>query len=248
MKAMVFAAGLGTRLRPLTNDQPKALVEVGGYPLLEIAIRRLLAFGYDEIVVNVHHFADQVETFLQSNGNFGARVHLSDERPQLLDTGGGLKKAAQWLRSEESFLVHNVDVLTDLDLHAFQRAHDASGALATLAVRSRQTSRYLLFDEAGLLSGWKNVKTGEEKNSRAVSSAMSLAFSGIQCIHPRLFDYMPEGDEVFSIIDVYLEAARTAKVAGFRHDDSQWLDVGKPEALEPAAEMAKTLSASGFEG
>lgn len=245
MKAMIFAAGLGTRLRPLTNDRPKALVKVGGYPLLEIALRRLLAFGYDEIVVNVHHFAGQIEAFLQKNKNFGATVYISDERSQLLDTGGGLKRAAQWLKGGASFLVHNADVLTDLDLHAFQRAHEASGALATLAVRDRQTSRYLLFDEAGLLSGWKNAKTGEEKISRQMPAATALAFSGVQCIHPRLFDYMPEA-EVFSVIDVYLEAARTAKVAGFRHDASQWLDVGTPDALEPAAALVRALSASGF--
>lgn len=247
MKAMIFAAGLGTRLQPLTNDRPKALVEVGGYPLLEITMRRLLAFGYDEIVVNVHHFADQVEAFLQSKQYFGASVHISDERDQLLDTGGGLKKAATWLRGKESFLVHNTDVLTNLDLHAFRRAHEAGGAMATLAVRNRSTSRYLLFDEAGLLSGWRNTKTGEEKISRKVVATVPLAFSGIQYIHPRLFDYMTE-NEAFSIIDVYLEAARTAKVAGFRHDDSQWLDVGKPEALAPAAIFAKELIASGFKG
>ncbi|MEQ8703769.1 MAG: nucleotidyltransferase family protein [Phaeodactylibacter sp.] len=247
MKAMVFAAGLGTRLRPLTHDRPKALVEVGGYTLLELAIRRLRAFGYDEIVVNVHHFADQIEDLLQKNNNFGATVHISDERLQLLDTGGGLKQAAQWLKGGASFLVHNVDVLTNLDLHALRRAHEASGALATLAVRERQTSRYLLFDEAGLLSGWENTKTGEKKISRAVPSATPLAFSGIQYIHPRLFDYMPE-QEVFSIIGVYLDAARTAKVAGFRHDDTDWLDVGKPDALEPAAKLAKAFAASGFKG
>ncbi len=247
MKAMIFAAGLGTRLRPLTNDRPKALVEVGGYPLLEIALRRLLAFGYEEVVVNVHHFADQIEDFLQRNNNFGAVIHISDERKQLLDTGGGLRKAAKWLQGGDSFLVHNADILTDLDLHALRRAHDASGALATLAVRDRKTSRYLLFDEEGLLSGWKNANTGAEKISRAVPSTTALAFSGIQYLHPRLFDYMPE-QEAFSIIDVYLNAARSAKIAGFRHEHSQWLDVGKPDALEPAAELARALSASGFMG
>ena len=245
MKAMIFAAGLGTRLRPLTNDRPKALVEVGGYPLLEIAVRRLIAFGYQEIVVNVHHFAGLIEDFLQNNNNFGVTIHISDERDQLLDTGGGLKKAAQWLKGEEPFLVHNADILTSLDLNELRRVHKRSNALATLAVRNRQTSRYLMFDKEGLLSGWQNVKTGAQKISRSVTPLEPLAFSGIHLIEPRIFDYMPE-KEVFSIIDVYLEAARDASIVGFRHDSTEWLDVGKPDALAPAAKLASAMAASGF--
>ncbi len=245
MKAMIFAAGLGTRLRPLTNDQPKALVEAGGYTLLELTLRRLIAFGYTEFVVNIHHHADQVAAFLQKNHNFGADIYLSDERKQLLDTGGGLKRAQQWLKGGDSFLVHNVDVLTNLDLLALKRAHDASGALATLAVKERETSRYLLFDSLGMLSGWRNAQTGAERVSRAVKEPIPLAFSGIQYVHPRLFDYMPEAD-VFSIIEVYLNAARTVKIAGYRHEDSLWMDVGKPAALEAAAAWAVDLAAADF--
>ncbi|RMG16441.1 MAG: nucleotidyltransferase family protein, partial [Bacteroidetes bacterium] len=189
MKAMIFAAGLGTRLRPLTHHRPKALVEVGGKCLLEIVIRRLLAHGFEEIVVNVHHFAGQVEAFLAQHAGFGARIAISDERSLLLDTGGGLRQAA-WFFDEQPFLVHNVDVLSDIDLTAMYQAHLQSGALATLACRRRQSSRYLLFDEQNHLCGWKNVKSGEVRMSRQVKSCHPLAFSGIHVIDPNIFAHL----------------------------------------------------------
>ncbi len=254
MKALLFAAGLGTRLRPLTNDRPKALVEVNGVALLEVAIRRLIAAGCQEIIVNVHHFAEQVIDFIEKNGQFGIRIAISDEREQLLDTGGGLKKAAWFFDDGQPFLVVNADVLTDMDLARFYQNHLESGALATLAVRQRSTSRYFLFDEKMRLSGWRNAKTGEEKlvmgNPPLVAGMYppaypipqtayrQYAFSGIHAVSPAIFDWMP-GEDVFSIIDVYLNAASSGQIVGFDHSKDAWLDVGKPEALAAAAEFLK---------
>ena len=233
MKAMVFAAGLGTRLRPLTNDKPKALVELGGMPLLEIAIRRLKHFGCKEIIVNVHHFAGLIIDFLEEKKHFGIQIEISDERDLLLDTGGGLKKAAWFFDDGNPFLVCNADILTNLDLKSFYENHLKQDALATLAIRNRDTSRYLLFDENTFeLNGWKNIKTGEVKWCRVQREGIvNRAFSGIHVIDPKLFSLMPD-ESVFSIIDVYLSSAREHRIVGFPHDDTIWLDVGKPEALE----------------
>lgn len=232
MKAMLFAAGLGTRLRPLTNDKPKALVEVGGMPLLEIAIRRLMYFGCRDIMVNIHHFGQQILDFLEANENFGVNITVSDERNLLLDTGGGLKKAA-WFFQDAPFLVHNTDILSNIDLRALFEAHLLEAPLATLSVRKRQSSRYLLFDDSGRLSGWRHARSGEERICRSATHYHSLAFSGIYVLSPRIFSYMPD-EEVFSIIDVFLQAGQTEALLAFRHDDSLWLDVGKPAALEQA--------------
>lgn len=232
MKAMLFAAGLGTRLRPLTDDRPKALAEVGGMPLLEIAIRRLMYFGCRDIMVNIHHFGQQILDFLEANGNFGANITISDERDLLLDTGGGLKKAA-WFFRDAPFLVHNTDILSNINLQAFYEAHLRAGALATLAVRQRQSSRYLLFDDGGQLSGWRNARSGEERICRQAARQHPLAFSGIYVLSPAIFSYMPD-EEVFSIIDVFLRAGQTEPILAYRHDDSLWLDVGRPQTLEQA--------------
>jgi NDP-sugar pyrophosphorylase family protein len=262
MKAMLFAAGLGTRLRPLTNDRPKALVEVNGVTLLEIAIRRLIGAGCREIIVNVHHFAEQIIDFIEKNGEFGIQIAVSDEREQLLDTGGGLKKAAWFFDDGQPFLVCNADVLTDMDLAHFYQKHLESHAIATLAVRRRTTSRYFLFDEKMRLCGWQNAKTGEERivgspqlavaplqsfnpsipqflNPSIPQSLNPLAFSGIHAISPALFNWMPAAEGPFSIIDVYLEAAQTGLILGLDHSADEWLDVGKPEALETAAAFLK---------
>ncbi len=236
MKAMIFAAGLGTRLRPYTNDKPKALIEVGGEPLLGIALRRLAAAGCREVVINVHHFAEQVMDFLEKNTPSGIQIHISDERKRLLDTGGGLKKAAPLLDGDAPFLVCNVDILTNLDLAAFYARHCKSKALATLAVRQRTTSRYFLFDEKMCLKGWQNSKTGDVVYVSGVSSVEPLeawAFSGVHAISPEIFKWMPE-EEVFSIIDVYLAAAGKNLVAGYPHDEDVWMDVGSPRSLEEA--------------
>lgn len=237
---MIFAAGLGTRLRPLTNDKPKALVEVGGMPLLEIALRRLKWFGVSKVIVNVHHFAGQVEQFLDEMKELGMEIAISDERAQLLNTGGGLKKARWFFEGEEPFLVQNVDILSSLDLKALYEAHRRSGALATLAVRDRETSRYLLFDEEWQLVGWRNRHSGEERRSRPQQPARPWAFSGIQVLSPGIFEYFPE-EAVFSTIDLYLEAAKKEVILGYPHDKDLWLDVGKPPALERAAGLLPQL-------
>lgn len=242
MKAMLFAAGLGTRLRPFTNDRPKALVEIDGQPLLEIAIRRLLEAGCREIIINVHHFAEMVVDFLEQKQHFGIRIAISDERSQLLDTGGGLKKAAWFLSGSESFLVCNVDVLTTLDLAKFYRTHVESGALATLAVRQRNTSRYFLMTEKMQLAGWQNAGTGETRwcEPGAPPTVQPYAFSGIHAIRPEIFEWMPE-DEVFSIIDVYLKAAAFHPILGYPHDEDAWLDVGNPESLKKASKVWRQI-------
>ncbi len=240
MKAMIFAAGLGTRLRPVTNNKPKALVEVGGLPLLEIAIRRLKHFGYDDFLVNIHHFGQQIIDFLDKKQHFGARITFSDEREKLLDTGGGLKKAAAFF-DDAPFLLYNTDVLSDIDLSAMRAFHLESGSLATLAVRQRATSRYLLFDQHQRLCGWQNAKTGASRISRQAEVLTPLAFSGIQVLQPAIFDYLPRDADVFSIIEVYLEAAKSAELHGYRHDRGFWLDVGKLPALEQAAQLLPKL-------
>ena len=239
MKAMIFAAGLGTRLRPLTENKPKALVEVGGKSLLEITIRRLKYFGVREVVVNIHHFGELVIDFLEQHSYFGIHITISDERGLLLDTGGGLQKAAPHFQ-DAPFLVHNVDILSDIGLRGLYQAHLASGALATLAVRDRQSSRHLLFDDAGRLAGWRHNRTGEERISRRAEYYHPLAFSGIYVLSPRIFEFMPPGP-VFSIIDVFLEAAKRASLMAYRHDNSLWLDVGKIAALEEAAALIKDI-------
>lgn len=230
MKAMIFAAGLGTRLRPLTNDRPKALVEAGGMPLLEFAIRRLKYFGWETIVVNVHHFAEQIESFLARHQNFGLDIRISDERELLLETGGGLKKAAAHFQGE-SVLLYNADIVSDIDLKAFWDFHQAGDCLATLAVRNRDASRRLLFDEHQILSGWKNMKTGETKwCAEPLENPNLRAFSGIHIVGPELFTYLPEA-QCFSIIDVYLEAGKTGRIQGYPHDADIWVDAGKPSTL-----------------
>lgn len=233
MKAIVFAAGLGTRLKPLTNTRPKALVELNGVPLLEIAIRKLKHFGFDEIIVNIHHFGEMIIDFLKAKNNFDIHIEISDERDFLLETGGGLKKAS-WFLKEEPFLVYNADILTDMDLKAFYEEHLRSKALATLAVRKRATSRYLQFDADNILCGWTNVKTGEVRSSRPGKDLQNLAFSGMHVISPEIFDKMPDKQK-FSIIDTYLEAAKDFEIKAYPHDDDLWVDVGKPESLEKAA-------------
>jgi NDP-sugar pyrophosphorylase family protein len=239
MKAMIFAAGLGTRLRPLTNDRPKAMVEVEGKPLLQIQMERLKALGFTQIVVNVHHFADLVIDFLKGKDNFGLKISISDERELLLDTGGGLSRARPQLSDHEPFFVCNVDVLTDLDPAEMLAAHEKSGALATLAVRDRKTSRYLLFDEEMRLCGWRNEKTGEVRGNPP-SDAVPLAFSGIHVISPAIFPLIRQTG-VFSIIDVYLDLMGQHKLFGFRHDEGIWMDVGKPPELKAASGILSSI-------
>jgi NDP-sugar pyrophosphorylase family protein len=239
MRAMVLAAGLGTRLRPLTNDRPKALVEVGGRTLLEITLARLRAFGIHEVIVNVHHFADPVISFLKAHDNFGMRIEVSREEV-LLDTGGGLKKAGWFFfedsaRSAEPLLLHNVDVISTIDLERMVQFHTQNQALATLAVQQRETSRYLVFDEQLQLCGRRVGRDQQPEIVRVAPRTQALAFSGIHFISPRLFPLMKE-EGIFSIIDCYLRlAASGEKIVAFRADKYYWRDLGKPADLQQAA-------------
>lgn len=237
MKAMVLAAGLGTRLRPLTDDRPKALVEVGGRTLLEIALARLRTFGIREVIVNVHHFADKVISFLKAHDNFGMRIEVSRE-DVLLDTGGGLKKAG-WFFLEDSgaepLVLHNVDVVSTIDLQRMVAFHSETQALATLAVQQRDSSRQLIFDENLQLCGRRIGKDRKATMVREAKETQELAFSGIHIISPRLIMLMKE-EGIFSIIDCYLRLAGGGeKIPAFRADEYYWRDLGKAADLQQAA-------------
>jgi NDP-sugar pyrophosphorylase family protein len=231
MKAMVLAAGLGTRLRPLTDDRPKALVEISGRTLLDITLARLRSFGIHEAIINVHHFADMVVDSLKAHHNYGMRIEISREE-KLLDTGGGLKKAACFFlqgssSSDEPFLVHNVDVISTIDLNRMVQVHSESGALATLAVQQRETSRPLLFDEHLQLCGRGPDRDGKSEIVRSCSDPQPFAFSGIHVISTNLLTQLSE-NEAFSIITSYLRLARQGeKVKAFRADEYYWRDLGR---------------------
>ncbi len=234
MKAMIFAAGLGTRLQPLTDHCPKALIEAAGKPLLQHCIEKLKAAGADEIIVNVHHFADMVEDFLKKHHSFGLHIEISDERAALLDTGGGLKKAVWFFNDGKPFLLHNVDIFSNIDLQDFYQSHVKSGAVATLACNCRESSRYFLFDDERRLCGWENVKTGEQKMVVKNHEPLTrLAFGGIHAISPAIFEFFPK-EEKFSIVDYYLQLASLHSITAYTHDTLQFLDVGKPQQLAEA--------------
>lgn len=238
MKAMVLAAGLGTRLRPLTDDRPKALVEINGRALLEITLTRLRSVGVSEVIVNVHHFSDMITDYLAGKQNFGMRIEISHE-DELLDTGGGLKKAGWFFLEDcrdEPFLLHNVDVLSNIDLAQMVRFHEEHHALATLAVQERQSSRHLLFDQQGLFCGRRFEREQRTELARAVENLQALAFCGVHVISPRLLGMMSETG-AFSIIETYLHlAARDEKITAFRADEAYWLDLGTIESLQKAAQ------------
>jgi NDP-sugar pyrophosphorylase family protein len=243
---MILAAGHGTRLRPLTNSKPKALIEVAGVPLLEHVVLRLKKHGVDEVIINVHHLAEQILAFLKERDHFGMRIEVSIEE-ELLGIGGGLKRAAWFLDDDQPFLLHNVDVLTDLDLLQMVQAHRSSGALATLAVRQRKTSRYFLFDDDSRLVGWQSVGRQPPHpepvgvNRRLVrqpsGEITALSFMGIHVLSPRIFNLLTE-EAPFSIRDVYLRlAAAGERILAFRADHARWLDLGRPENLAQAEEI-----------
>lgn len=236
MRAMILAAGLGTRLRPLTNDRPKALVEVAGHTLLEITLRRLSGFGVRDVIVNVHHFADTVVDYLRANNNFGMRVEISRE-DVLLDTGGGVKKAAWFFLEDggDAFILHNVDVLSTIDLRRMVAFHVENRALATLAVQDRETSRYLLFDEHNQLCGRRAGRDGSPEVVRPAKEVKALAFSGVHVISTRMLAMLTE-EGVFSIVNSYLRLAEAGqRILAFRSDEYYWRDLGKPENVAQAA-------------
>jgi NDP-sugar pyrophosphorylase family protein len=241
MKAMVLAAGLGTRLRPLTDDRPKALVEVGGRTMLAITLARLREFGVSDVIVNVHHFADKVVEYLKANANFGMRIEISRE-DVLLDTGGGLKKAAWFFEgSEEPFILHNVDVVSTIDLRKMAELHLAKKNLATLAVQDRRTSRYLLFDESDELCGRRAGEDGAPEFLKPAEGVQALAFAGVHVISPKIFEGLSE-DGVFPIIPSYLRlSAAGEKIVAFHADEYYWRDLGRPESVAKAAEELRRL-------
>lgn len=237
MKAMILAAGLGTRLRPLTDDRPKALVEIAGRTLLEITLSRLRGFGVREVIINVHHRAEMIVEYLKKNDNFGMGIEISREEI-LLDTGGGLKKAAYFFladSAEQPFIVHNVDVISTIDLGRMVQSHIESQALATLAVQEREASRHLLFDQEHRLCGRRAARDSKAKLVGSPENLQALAFSGIHVISPRFLAMMIE-EGVFSIISSYLRlAGQGEKIVGFRADEYYWRDLGKPENVKQAA-------------
>jgi NDP-sugar pyrophosphorylase family protein len=236
MKAMILAAGLGTRLRPLTNGRPKALVEIAGRTLLEITLHRLRSFGIGEVIINVHHFAGMVEEYLKANDNFGMRIEISRE-DELLDTGGGLKKAAQFFlrdAGDEPFILHNADVLSSIDLGEMAKFHRGHDALATLAVQQRESSRQLLFDERLQLCGRRTADKAE--SVRPSPRRRALAFCGIHVISPRIFAHLVE-EQAFPIIPAYLRlAGEGEKILGFCTENDYWRDVGTAASLRLATE------------
>jgi mannose-1-phosphate guanylyltransferase len=245
MKAMILAAGLGTRLRPLTDDRPKALVEVGGRTFLEITLARLRTFGVRQVILNVHHFSDMVVDYLKANNNFGMDIEISREEI-LLDTGGGLKKAAWFflehsnhMAEEAPFILHNVDVISTIDLERMWQLHIQTKALATLAVQERETSRYLLFDPESRLCGRQAGRDQTPDLVRPSQQVKAWAFSGIHVISPRIFAKMTE-EGTFSIIDSYLRlAAEGEKILAFRADKYYWRDLGRPQNVAQAEQDLK---------
>ncbi|MBR5029205.1 MAG: nucleotidyltransferase family protein [Bacteroidales bacterium] len=238
MEAMILAAGLGTRLRPLTNDRPKALVEMNGITLLEYNLRQLIGFGFNRIVINVHHFPDMIIDFVRSR-KFEAEILFSDEREQLMDTGGALKKAAPLFSGKVPVLIHNVDILSTLDLGEIYRKHLGTKVLATLLVSKRNTARQLLFGRDGQLIGWQNTTNNETIWSGEPSQTFdSMAFSGIHIVNPDLFEMLPEAAP-YPIIPEYLKIAQNHKILAFKHLAKDWLDVGKPETLKMAEKFIK---------
>ena len=234
---MLFAAGLGTRLKPFTENHPKALAPVNGKPLLQRNIEYLKSFGINEIVVNVFHFADQIIDFLNQNDNFGITIHISDERPEVLETGGGLVNAKHFF--DEDFLVMNVDILTDLNITEFITAHQENNALVTLAVSDRNSSRKLFFDKTNALRGWKNLNSHEEiKCIETLDYCKELASSGIHLINPKVFEMISETGK-FSIMKVYMELMKTETILGFDHSGGILIDVGRPSSVLEAEEIFK---------
>jgi len=245
MKAMILAAGLGTRLQPLTDNTPKALVEVGNKPMLEHAILRLKAAGFTHIVINIHHLGGMITDFLAANDNFGLKIDVSDESDYLYGTGGGIKHAESYLGGDEPFIVHNVDIFTNANLGAMYAAHVASGALVTLLVNRRPSARRLLFDNDRLLCGWRNHDTGEVKSFYPgfdPEAYLEYSFGGVHVISPTIFQFMEEWTGKFSIIDFYLSIAHKAKILAYTENKLEIIDAGNLQTLHNAGKWLKNIA------
>ncbi len=238
MKALVFAAGLGTRLKPITDKIPKALVPVNGKPMLQHVLEKLQSSGFDDIIINVHHQGEKIMQFVKDHENFGLRINFSDESGLLLDTGGGLKNTKWFFNDGNPFLIHNVDVLSDIELDKIYNKHLEDRPLATLVVQCRNTDRLLLFDKDWNLTGWKNALTGTVKNPAGRNSLHEMAFCGIHIIEPRIFDLI-QREGVFSIIDVYLDLLADNFIRGYDAENKWWTDIGSPENLADAEKHFK---------
>ncbi len=241
MRAMILAAGMGTRLKPLTESIPKALVKIKEHTLLELQIKKLKSEGFDEIIINVHHLADHISKYLEENNFFGCSISISDESDKLLDTGGGLKKASDFFSDSKPFLVYNVDILSNINLKKLLDFHILSNGIATVAVQERESSRKFLLDENGILCGWMNKETGAKIISKkSLSELILCSFSGIQIIDPKIFRYFPDKD-VFSLVELYLRVASKEIIMGKIHNEDDWLDVGKIENLSEAENLFEKI-------
>lgn len=239
MKALILAAGLGTRLKHLTANNPKALVEVSGKPLLEIVVDNLKKSGIMDIIINVHHFAEQIVDFVKLKNNFGINIEISDETSLLLDTGGGIKKASWFFEGQKDFLVHNVDVISGIDFQKMYKFHSENNSFATLAVKKRDTARYFLFDSNNELCGWENIKENNRLLSKSFTDSFTqLAFSGIQILSTEIIKYLVD-TEPNSITHSYLALSKTNKVIAYPHDSDYWFDLGRPENIAEAENFFK---------
>ena len=237
MKALIFAAGKGTRLKPFTDHHPKALALVNEVPLLERNIKYLQSFGINDFVINIHHFGQQISDFLKKNNDFDAHIEISDEKDQLLETGGGLVFAKKFLDYGEDFLIMNADILTDLDLNCFIEYHQEKKDFATLAVSDRKSSRKLLFNPEMILKGWMNVESGEQRLAEFNKAFKPLAFSGIHCVNPEIFNKIKRTGK-FSIMEEYLDLMTNESISGYEHS-ATIIDVGRPESVIEAEKFFK---------
>ena len=241
MKALLLAAGKGTRLKSLTNKKPKALVEINGVTLLERNIKKLMFYGVDEIIINVHHCANQIIQFLKDKDHFGIRIEISDERDELLDTGGGLLKASWFFDDKMPFFIHNVDVLSEVNLREMLEYHNYTNLEITLAVKNRESSRYLLFDQQKHLIGWKNASTkGMVMTRNSPKKYEEYGFSGIQIMNPSIFKDIEQKGK-FSLIDLYLTLSKHHMIVAYIHNKDRWIDVGTKEKLKKAEKIADEL-------
>jgi len=237
MRVMILAAGLGTRLKPLTDTTPKALIKIKEHTLLELQIKKLKAEGFNQIIINVYHFAEQIENYLKQNNFFDCTIEISDESEKLLDTGGGLKKVSHFFSDGNPFLVYNVDILSNINLKKLIEYHHASSSIAALAIQKRNSSRKFLFDKNNILCGWINEKSSEKIITRDERSEFfPYSFSGVQIVDPRIFKYFPDKD-VFSLVEFYLSAAKKEKIIGYVHNEDELLDLGKMENLSEAEKV-----------